>query len=144
MLYESMEHELISRNSDMALACERGRSSLIDPLLTPPAAAPLLRVKINERFDSLVCQGPGILMTDVLFPDILFWELREVAQGTFSVILETARCLWSRITWMRRLENCNFVRHVAAVTNGLLRMCVDVSVENSVFPHRPFRLQPWT
>jgi hypothetical protein len=78
-----MEYELISQNSDMALACERARSSLIDPLLTPSAAAPL-RVRINRRFDSLLCQGPGILMTDILFPDILFWEVREVVQGAFS------------------------------------------------------------
>ena len=45
---------------------------------------------------------------------------------------------------MRRLESYNLVRHVAAVANGFLRMCVDASVENSAFPRRPFRLQVWT
>jgi hypothetical protein len=63
----------------------------------------------------------------------------------FSVILETTRCLLRpRTTWMRRLENHNLVRHIAAVANGFLRMCVDASVENSASPHRPFRLQSRT
>jgi hypothetical protein len=62
----------------------------------------------------------------------------------FSVILETTRCLRSRITWMRRLEHYNLVRHIAVVANGLLRMYTGASVNNSAFPHQPFRLQLWT
>jgi len=45
----------------------------IDPPVTPPATAPLLRVKINQRLYFIMCQGPGILLTDVLFLGILFW-----------------------------------------------------------------------
>jgi hypothetical protein len=143
-----MEYKLIAENSDMALACERARSSYHRPTLNSPAAAPL-RVRINQHLYFIICQGPGILMTDVLFLDILFWEQVRLStvpldgvQGTvFCGFLDTIRCLRSRITWMRRLESYNLVRYVAAVANGLLRMCVDASVENSAFPHQHFRLQ---
>jgi len=129
VLCESMEYKLIAENSDMALACERARSSYHRPTLNSPAAAPL-RVRINQHLYFIICQGPGILMTDVLFLDILFWEQVRLStvpldgvQGTvFCGFLDTIRCLRSRITWMRRLESYNLVRYVAAVANGLLRM----------------------
>jgi hypothetical protein len=78
VLCESMEYKLIAQNSDMTPACERARSSFNRPTLNSPAAASL-RVRINQHLYFLICQGPGILITDVLFLDILFWEVQRFA-----------------------------------------------------------------
>jgi hypothetical protein len=88
--------------------------------------------------------GYSILGTAKVRLSLEYGASRWGTRKPFLCFLETIRCLRSRITWMRRLENDNLVRHVAAVANGLLRMCVDASVENFAFPHRPFRLQAWT
>lgn len=70
----------------------------------------------GDSDDGHSISGHSILGTaKVLLSTVPFDGYRE----PFSVILETARWLHSRITWMRRLENYNLVRRVAAVANGL-------------------------
>lgn len=86
VLCESMEYKLIAKNSDMTPACERARSSFHRPTLNSPAAAPL-RVRINQHLYFFMCQGPGILMADILFSGVLFWELQRFGhKELFSVL----------------------------------------------------------
>jgi hypothetical protein len=82
VLRGSMEYKLISQNSDKALTGERVQFSLCRPTLNS------LRDCCPSREDRqrfyFMCQVPRILTTNVLFLEVLFWELLTVRWSTVS------------------------------------------------------------